>query len=189
MYYLSEIEGVVRVNPKLFGTDLKKSIIEQLKETYEGKTDSTLGIIIVIEKIISINEGVLIPGDGGAYYKTKFIAMHYIPEINELIDGDIRDIAKFGAFIDFGPIEGMVHLSQTMDDFVSLSKQGNLQGKSSKKSLKPGDKVRARIIAVSLKDLENPKIGLTMRQPSLGKIDWLIEDAQKEAKLAKAVKK
>ena len=42
-------------------------------------------------------------------------------------------------------------------------------GKESKKSLKIGDKCRARIIAVSFKDLQNPKIGLTMRQPGLGK--------------------
>ena len=188
MYYISEIEGVVRVSPKLFDTDLKKAILTQLKENYEGKINDTLGIIVYVEKILSIEEGVLIPGDGGAYYKTKFIAIHYIPEINELIEGEIRDIAKFGAFIDFGPMEGMVHLSQTMDDFVSLSKQGTLQGKASKRSLKQGDKVRARIIAVSLKDPENPKIGLTMRQPALGKIDWLIEEAQKEAKAAKSAK-
>ncbi len=189
MYYTSEIEGVVRVNPRLFGKDLKKSILEQLKETYEGKINETLGVIIFIEKIIDIKEGVLIPGDGGAFYRTKFTALHYIPEINELIEGEIRDIAKFGAFIDFGPLEGMVHLSQTMDDFVSVSKQGTLQGKSSKRSLKQGDKVRARIIAVSLKDPENPKIGLTMRQPALGKLDWLQEEAEKERKAAAGDKK
>jgi DNA-directed RNA polymerase subunit E'/Rpb7 len=35
--------------------------------------------------------------------------------------------------------------------------------------LKPGDLCRAKIIAISFKDIENIKIGLTMRQPTLGK--------------------
>ena len=43
--------------------------------------------------------------------------------------GKIRDIAEFGAFINLGPIEGMIHVSQTMDDFVSFSKDKTLAGK------------------------------------------------------------
>ncbi|MBI2143480.1 hypothetical protein HYU20_04040, partial [Candidatus Woesearchaeota archaeon] len=33
--------------------------------------------------------------------------------------------------------------------------------------------------AVSFKDIANPKIGLTMRQPGLGKLEWIEEDAAK----------
>ena len=38
-----------------------------------------------------------------------------------------------------------------------------------------GDKVRARVIAVSLNEKEprESKIGLTMRQTGLGKLEWL----------------
>jgi DNA-directed RNA polymerase subunit E' len=67
----------------------------------------------------------------------------------------------------------MVHISQSMEDFVSFSKEKVLQGKKTGQSLKVGDKCKARIIAVSYKDINNPKIGLTMRQEGLGKLDWL----------------
>ena len=73
----------------------------------------------------------------------------------------------------------MIHVSQTMDDFVSFSKDKVLSGKESKKTLKIGDKCRARIIAVSFKDINNPKLGLTMRQPFLGRLDWIGDDANK----------
>jgi len=46
----------------------------------------------------------------------------------------------------------MIHVSQTMDDFVSFSKEKTLAGKESKKTLKINDICRARIIAVSFKD-------------------------------------
>jgi DNA-directed RNA polymerase subunit E' len=100
------------------------------------------------------------------------------PELHEVVVGKIKDIADFGAFINIGPIEGMIHISQTMDDFVSFSKDKTLTGKESKKSLKVGDVCRARIIAVSFKDPTNPKLGLTMRQQGLGKLDWIEEENQ-----------
>jgi len=189
MYYKSEIEGVVRVDPKLFNQDLDTAIMNQLRTDYIGQVDEVIGRIINILEIKKVGEGIIVAGDGAAFYKVHFIAIHYIPEVQEIVEGEIRDIAKFGAFIDFGAFEGMVHISQTMDDFVSISKQGTLQGKDSKKILKKGDKVRARIVAVSLKEVNEPKIGLTMRQEYMGKLEWIEEQVKKEQKLAaKAVK-
>ena len=61
-----------------------------------------------------------------------------------------------------------------MDDFVGYDKKkGCLYGKESKRSLKEGDKVRARVVSVSVrKGTREGKVGLTMRQPGLGKFDW-----------------
>jgi len=103
--------------------------------------------------------------------------------MQEVIAGKIKDIADFGAFITLGPLDGMIHISQTMDDFVSFSKEKTLQGRDSKRVLRIGDQCRARIIAVSFKDVTNPKIGLTMRQAGLGKIEWIDEENKpKESK-------
>ena len=106
----------------------------------------------------------------------------FIPEMQEVAVGKITDITNFGAFINIGPVDGMIHVSQTMDDFISFSKTKVLSGKESKKSLKVGDKCKARIIAVSYKDITNPKIGLTMRQPRLGNVKWIEEEIKKSKK-------
>ena len=83
-----------------------------------------------------------------------------------------------------GSMDAMVHISQTMDDYVSFAKEKVLTGRDSKKALKVGDVCKARIIAVSFKDLTNPKINVTMRQPGLGKLEWLEEEMQKEEKVS-----
>ena len=83
-----------------------------------------------------------------------------------------------------GVMKGMIHISQTMEDYVSFSKTNTLTGKSSKKVLKQGDLCLARIVAISHKG-EEPKIGLTMRQPGLGKLDWIKEESIKKEKEAK----
>ena len=174
-----EIYGHVRLPPNLFGDDIKESILKRLKEMYEGHISNKLGIIIAVSEIVHIGEGIIIPGDGAAYYETKFKLFVFKPEINELVLGKITDITDFGAFIEIGPLEGMIHIGQTMDDFVSFSRSKVLTGRESKKVLKVNDKCRARIVAVSYKDINTPKIGLTMRQPRLGNIIWVEEDIKK----------
>ncbi|MBT4135226.1 DNA-directed RNA polymerase [Candidatus Woesearchaeota archaeon] len=182
MYYKSAVEGVVRVDPSRFSEDLKKVVTEELRRNYENRVIDQLGRVIAIQSIKNIEDGIIIHGDGAAFHNVTFNVVHYLPETNDLIEGEIKDIAKFGAFVDFGPFEGMIHISQTMDDFVSFSKEGTLLGKDSKKVLKVKDKVRARIIAVSIKNTQEPKIGMTMRQPYLGKSEWLDDIRKVESK-------
>lgn len=184
MFYKTKIKDHVRVPPDLFGLDVEEAVIQRVKKDYEGYISKELGIVIDVSKVNSIGEGIIVPGDGAAYYETTFELIIFKPELQEVLLGRIKDIADFGAFINLGPIEGMIHISQTMDDFVSFSKDKVLLGKESKRTLKIGDKCIARVIAVSYKDLTNPKLGLTMRQQGLGRLDWIEEEDPKKKKPA-----
>jgi len=189
MFYKTEVKDHIRVSPDLFNLSREEAIEICIKKKYEGYISQELGIVIDLYKISTIGEGIIIPGDGASYYETSFELFIFKPEMQEVILGKIKDIADFGAFITIGPIEGMIHVSQTMDDFVSFSKDKVLVGKETKRVLKVGDRCKARIIAVSFKDLSNPKLGLTMRQPGLGKDEWIIEDTSAEVPKKKAAGK
>lgn len=196
MFYRAELKDHIRVPPNYFGLDVNEAVLKCIKAKYDGFIDKDLGIVVDVEKLKEIQEGVIIPGDGASYYETVFEIISFKPEMHEVVPGKIRDIADFGAFITMGPIEGMIHISQTMDDFVSFAKDKVLTGKDSKRMLKVGDHCRARIIAVSFKDVTNPKLGLTMRQEGLGRLDWIDEDEngkedkpKKEEKPKKGAKK
>ena len=53
-------------------------------------------------------------------------------------------------------------------------------GKETKRKLQTGDHVRVRITAVSLgRSGGSGKIGVTARQPFLGKIEWIKKDVEK----------
>ena len=181
MFYLLEIEDHVRVDPKLFGLPTASAVENQLKETYANYYSKDFGKVIEVVEILDVGDGVIIPEDGAVYYKTDFVLLVFKPELLSLVCGRIAEIANFGAFIDMGSIQGMIHISQTMEDFVSFSKTNTLVGKTSKRSLKKGDLCLARIVAISHKS-DEPKIGLTMRQPGLGKLEWIKEDRNKKDK-------
>lgn len=184
MFYIIEIQDHVRVEPSLFGLPVKESLKEQLKNLYANYINKDIGIVIKVLEIIRVGEGIIIPGDGAAYYDATFKLLIYKPELQELVFGQVREITNFGAFINLGSIEGMIHIGQTMDDYVSFSKTNTLIGKKTKRSLKKGDLCLARIVAISYKT-EEPKIGLTMRQPGLGKLEWIEEDKRKSLRTEK----
>ena len=181
MYYKTELKDHIRVPPNLFDRNKEEAILARVKKKYDGYISNELGIVIDMSNVKEIGEGVIIPGDGSAYYEATFELLTFKPEMQEVVVGKIKDIVDFGAFITLGPIDGMIHVSQTMDDFVSFSKEKTLAGKESKKTLRVNDVCRARIVAVSFKDPLNPKLGLTMRQQGLGRLDWIDEEEQKEA--------
>jgi DNA-directed RNA polymerase subunit E' len=188
MFYLTEVEDYVRVEPKLLGLPTMEAIEKQLTEVYTDYYEIDLGRVVEVIDILEVGEGVIIPGDGAAYYKTRFKLLIWRPELQELVFGEITEITNFGAFINMGVMKGMIHIGQTMDDYVSFSKSNALTGKASKRSLKSGDLCMARIVAISHKG-EEPKIGLTMRQPGLGKLEWIKEDKIKKDREAKKAAK
>lgn len=189
MFYKVEVQDHIRVSPRFFAFNVEEAVLKAVKQKYDGMIDPQLGVVIDVATVKQIGEGVVIPGDGASYFETTFELLVFQPELQEVLAGKIKDIADFGAFITLGPIDGMIHISQTMDDFVTFAKDKTLSGRDSKRALKVGDSCRARVIAVSFKDVTNPKIGLTMRQPGLGKIEWIAAEEQQPAQAAEKPEK
>ena len=183
MYLVSKIEDTVRIPPNRFVDPLEDVAVEILNESYVGKIDKKLGLMVTVKEIEELGIGKVIMGDGAAYHDVIFTALFFKPELHEIVEGEVIEITEFGAFIRIGPMDGLVHVSQVTDDYINYDgKRGALIGKESKKSLEEGNKVRARIVALSLKgkSSKETKIGLTMRQPGLGRFEWIDEEKNKK---------
>lgn len=171
MYTITTVEDEVAVQPKLFSLGLEEAVKQSAAEKFEGKTTEDIGVPLAVVSVEEIGEGKVLAGDPAVHYPAKISILCWRPVDQEIVEGEVVDITEFGAFIRIGAIDGLVHISQVMDDFVSYDeKNSQLAGKSSKRILKVGDAARGRIISISLK--ENNKIGLTMRQPFLGAEKW-----------------
>jgi DNA-directed RNA polymerase subunit E' len=129
-----------------------------------------------------LSEGVVIPGDSGAYYSVAFEALTFIPVVNEVYRAEIKEIVEFGAFSSIGPFQGLLHVSQIdREKFYYDKKSKTLGSKALRRSIKKGDEVLAKVSTVSLKSTPaDTKIGLTMRPDGLGKPEWLEEKGPKK---------
>lgn len=181
MFKIYTLADTVRVDPMYFDLEVDESILKVLRNKYERRMDSDLGIILCVWNPQKISEGKVIPGDGASYHTAQFDVLTYLPEPNEIVQGEINEIVEFGAFAKIGPLDGLVHLSQITNDFLSFDKKiPAFVGKESKKMLKKGDLVYAKISTVSMKgSIADTKIGLTMRPEGLGKDEWLVAAAKK----------
>jgi len=181
MFKLITLQDTIRIPPETFGNPLEKVGREQVKTKYEGLVDEELGYVIAVIKVAVSPIGKIIPGDGATYHKVSFSLLTFFPVIQEVVEGDVVEIADFGAFVRIGPVDALLHVSQLMDDYISYDeKQGVLLGKETKRKLTTGDQVRVRITAVSMgRAGSSGKIGVTARQPFLGKLEWLKLEASK----------
>jgi DNA-directed RNA polymerase subunit E' len=183
MYILTQAERVVRVPPADLNEDISDVIDTLTWESYEGKFGPDKAITVLIQNVETVGPGRIVHGDGAVYQTVKFDQLAFRPKENEIIEGVVVEVVKFGAFIRFGPLDGLLHISQVMDDRVDIDPENQrLIGKESGRSLGIGDIVRARVVSLDLneKNPQDSKIGLTMRQPGLGKLEWIDEDHKKK---------
>lgn len=183
MYAMVKVEDTVRILPERFGEDLDEVVREIVQKSFEGTMRKDHGIIIAANNIESVGDGIIIHGDGAMYQKVAFDALMFKPKLQEIVDGIICEIVEFGAFCHIGPIDALIHMSQIMNDYVEVDAENEIiSGKEKKMTLKTGDPIRARIVAVSMNELSarESKIGLTMRQPALGAHEWLKEPKKEE---------
>ncbi|MBM3229031.1 DNA-directed RNA polymerase [Candidatus Parvarchaeota archaeon] len=183
MYQVVNISDRVRIPPEVFGMKLTDAVAQIVRDRYERRMDHEIGMVLAIWNAKAHGDGVVIPGDGAAHFDVTFDALVFKPQINQIIEAEVSELVEFGAFLGLGPLEGLVHLSQIANDYLTYNKKiPAFVGKESKKSLKKGDIVAAKISTVSIKGAStDSKIGLTMRPEGLGKIEWIDVQARKKA--------
>lgn len=91
-------------------------------------------------------------------------------EAGQVIEGTVQRLTDFGAFVDIGGIDGLVHISQMAHKRVETPSE----------VLNEGEKVKVKVLSV---DLENSRISLSIKDTLPG--PW--EEAAKELKVGDIV--
>jgi DNA-directed RNA polymerase subunit E' len=183
MYMITERTDEIRIPPERLGEDLDAVVGDLTQKNIEGRVLGPEGMVLLTTKVEPVGDGRIVHGDGAVYQTVRYRAVIFKLENQEVIDGSVCEIMKFGAFVRFGPLDGLLHISQVMDDHIDPDESNQrLVGKDSKRDIRVDYRVRTRVVSVSMNE-RNPresKIGLTMRQPALGRLEWL--DAIRQGK-------
>ncbi|MCL2149078.1 MAG: DNA-directed RNA polymerase [Methanomassiliicoccaceae archaeon] len=180
---LTEAERIVRIPPAELDEDIEKVIDALTWDSFEGRIGDNKEMTVLIKNVRPVGPGRIVHGDGAVYQTVKYDQVVFKLKDNEVVEGVVVEILKFGAFVRFGPIDGLLHISQVMDDRVDIDESNQrLVGKDTGRNLSVGDVVKARIVSIDLneKNPQDSKIGLTMRQPGLGKLQWLEDERKKK---------
>lgn len=96
--------------------------------------------------------------------------------VGDELEGTVQRIAAFGAFIDLGGIDGLVHISQLSHQHVSDVAD----------VLTEGDKVKVKVLSV---DVSNERISLSIKDTQPGPWEHIEEKAPIDAVLAGVVRR
>ncbi len=178
MYYTYTIKDTIGIPPEYFSTDVQESAKEMLRKKYERIVDKDIGIILAVFNVRDISDGAILPGDPAVHHDVTFDVLAFNLEVEEIITGEVSEMAEFGCFVRIGPVDGLVHMSQIIDEFVNFDrKTGMFTSKSTNRTLKKGDEVYAKVSTISMKNsIKDIKVALTMRPDGLGKLEWLTEE-------------
>jgi DNA-directed RNA polymerase subunit E' len=178
MFYLVSIKDTIRLHPASLGKDVKEEARDIIKSEYEDLVLKDIGYVITVTDVLDIDLGKMLPKEEGIFTRCTFELLVYRPEMNEVVEGKVVEVVDFGVFIRLGPTDGLCHVSQVTDDFINFnSKMNYLEGKETGRIMQVSDLVRARIVAISPASKSKAgKLGLSMRRPFLGKLEWVKED-------------
>jgi len=166
----------VGVRPELaFSGEIKKAVLQSLREELEGQVDERMGVIISVIDAEVEGDGVLLPNDPQIYFPVRYRVLSFEPILQEVDKGVVSDVREFGAFVSLGPADGFIHRTQLMDEDVDFVQELRaFKGRDSGRTVGVNDAVRVRVTQVSRvsRRMAAVRIGLTMRQPYLGKEEW-----------------
>ncbi len=181
LYKLYTVSDTFKLPPEHFGEDLEDVAARVLQRKYEGLIDKEMGVLVSVLNVRDISDGVVFAGDPSTHHNVKFDILTYMPVVDEVVVGEVSELAEFGVFVRIGPMEGLVHVSQIANDFLSFDKKvPSFVSKKTGKSIKKGDTVYAKISTVSMKKtVKDSKVALTMKPDGLGKSEWITQAGRK----------
>lgn len=94
----------------------------------------------------------------------------------EVLEGTVQRLATFGAFIDIGGVDGLVHISQLSHDHIEKVSD----------VLKEGDKVKVKILSI---DRDSERISLSIKDTLAGPWEGIEEKAPKGSTFEGTVKR
>jgi len=94
----------------------------------------------------------------------------------QILEGIVQRITNFGAFVDIGGVDGLVHISQLSHKHVSMPSE----------VVQEGDKVQVKVLSV---DLDNERISLSIKETQPGPWTNIEEKAAVDSVLTGVVKR
>lgn len=106
MFWEVTLNQSVRIHPLKLASDLTSTTIEgELRNIVEGMITAETGIILTVQKIEDIGDGIVSQRTGYAIYDVKYRALIFRPLPNQVLDAFIISVNEQGIKAAAGPLE------------------------------------------------------------------------------------
>lgn len=96
MFNLTSIEDIIRIEPSQFGKPVEKVLELEINRKYANRVVHNIGLCVCAYDIESHGDGLIKPGDGAVYVKTKFRIIVFRPFVGEVLVGWVSSCTEEG---------------------------------------------------------------------------------------------
>ena len=131
------IEKRICIEPKFLNTKIREHLLEKIRKEFLEKCDQTYGYITKIFDKIKIVENIISTADIGVFFRVKFDALVFKPEVGTEYKGEVCMISLHGIFVE---------VFEKMKVLIPTAKMGSYKFDKSETNFKKGKKT------ISIKD-------------------------------------
>ena len=70
-------------------------------------------LVVLITNLELTGDGRVVHGDGAVYQPVRMDMLLFDIKVQEVVEGVVDQITEYGAFVRFGPLDGLLRLSST----------------------------------------------------------------------------
>jgi len=103
MFVLAMISDTIRVPPTLLNQPTLTSITAEIEKRYPNRIIVDVGLVVTLyNEVLSIGDGILACGDGGAHHECVFRLVVFRPFVEEVLVGTVEESNEEGIRVSVG---------------------------------------------------------------------------------------
>ncbi|XP_001353902.1 DNA-directed RNA polymerase III subunit RPC8 [Drosophila pseudoobscura] len=102
MFVLAELKDTVRIAPDQFSVKLVDAIRDEIDRKLANKVLLNVGLCIALKDIVSLQDSIILPGDGASHTAVVFRYIVFRPKVGTVVTGKIRSCSREGVHVTLG---------------------------------------------------------------------------------------
>ncbi|EDW37579.1 GL16275 [Drosophila persimilis] len=102
MFVLAELKDTVRIAPDQFSVKLVDAIRDEIDRKLANKVLLNVGLCIALKDIVSLQDSIILPGDGASHTAVVFRYIVFRPKVGTVMTGKIRSCSREGVHVTLG---------------------------------------------------------------------------------------
>jgi len=170
MFFLVQLNSNVELPPNHFHKNYRAKLIETLIKQKEGSFLGDYGYIVLVTKVHEVGKGKIRDGIAPVSFPIEYQALCFRPLKNEVVDGVVKQVEKFGFFVTVGPLQVFVSKHQIPPEYEldeSVAPPVYVSKDDPSARIGDGVEVRIKLIGMRVEVSEMQAIG-TIAEDYLG---------------------
>lgn len=124
MFLLTQVSDMLRLEPSTFSKNVNVALEDDINRKYSNKIIHNVGLCICFHDLLSMEDGLMKPGDGAAFVKVTFRLIVFRPFVGEILVGWVSSCTPEGLHVKMEFFDDIyIPKSMLFDECIFVAKE------------------------------------------------------------------